>query len=73
MKRSEMVQILAESWLENSGNFGELELEIADFFLRDLEKTGMLPPYRKKTEKEKRAVDAINQYSYCHRWEPENE
>lgn len=37
-----------------------------------IEKAGMLAPYRFKTEDEKTAYDAIDQYNYCHIWESED-
>jgi hypothetical protein len=72
MKRSEMIAKLVEV-LRNAECLDEyltpagIRLS-AENILSELEKAGMLPPYREKTEEEKDRIDAINQYMYTHTW-----
>jgi hypothetical protein len=72
MKRSEMVQKLADMLPHDADySWHGGEIRFAYNVLAQLEELGMLPPYREKTKEEMEYVDAINQYNYCHRWEPE--
>lgn len=78
MKRSEMVYLIDQYLMKEYFEGHPLEpngawdsWKSSENILKVIEGAGMLAPYREKTDEEIHKVDAINQYSYCHRWESE--
>jgi hypothetical protein len=69
MKRSHAVLIIAESLIEPRNP--DDPMKEADAILKKLETIGMLPPYRKRTRREKQIFEGINQYDNIHSWEKE--
>jgi len=80
MKRSEILLHIQEELRESlkhrfleQGNVDNWTKYYSNELLDMLEGFGMLPPYRKRTQEEFNEIDAINQYHYVHKWEPEDE
>lgn len=79
MKRSEMVDIIYHELMPLGLEFGSDEDEFlkwqADNLLTTLEKCGMLPPVRERTEEEIKnpRYDSINMAKYIRDWAEENE
>jgi hypothetical protein len=75
LKRSEALGLITakmNEWYNSIGSDNEIpDWFMANELLKSLEATGMLPPYRTRTEEEKEYFNAINQYEYCHQWERE--
>ena len=66
MKRTEMLSKIVDIVSENTFDEFYLSINEANILLLELEKLGMLPPYKTKDR----------QYPECqitHKWEPENE
>jgi hypothetical protein len=71
MKRNEAVLIIAECLIEP--HFPDDALKESHYILKRLEKIGMIPPIRERTEEEKTnpKYEGINWGKYIREWESE--
>lgn len=71
MKKTEMIEKLRSSINFYTEVDTVCSSNAAANILEDLEKEGMLPPLRDRTEEEKDIIDAINESIYIRKWEDE--
>ena len=74
MKRSEMLDLMAKTIVCKDSGF-TLSITEADILLKEMEKTGILPPFTSYHVKNKpegfiQTWEEVNDY---HNWEPEDE